>query len=121
MAVPLMLGALFYALFRPLDRLVVGGLTEFGLEEPLISDKDYESGFSRLVLYNLPSSLWGYSGAYFFLSLGRSKKWLWAGTFLIVGTLLEVMQYTSWLGGTFDYLDLLMFYFGFLIAILRYD
>jgi len=72
------------------------------------------------ILYILPDGLWAYSftSAIIILWEGELKKiqfWLFVPFF--VGVLVELLQFSKIIGGTFDFLDILSYLLGTLLGV----
>ena len=113
---PLFIGCLIYILFRT-DTLLYNKLLG-NLFTPIASHNTF---LQRILVFSLPDGLWAmsYTMLIFHLRNDKTLKTLiWSIIIPIVGILSEISQYYSLIPGTFDIIDLIM-YFIFPIFVIK--
>lgn len=106
-----MMGTAIYVLFRK----PVWFTHYFISETPLI--RLPENGFSYFLLYNLPDALWDIS---LLCYISTSENKYLRTTALLIGPLYEAGQLTDIIPGTFDILDMTVYFIVSLIFILQW-
>ena len=114
---PVFLGILIYVFFRIPNYRILKQLNIDGTEQ-LIKNYNLPDWF----VYNLPDALWliGFGSLIFIIWEYEFKKLniIWFFIPLICAFTLEIAQYYSILDGTFDFMDLLFYLFGFITIII---
>ena len=113
---PLFIGCLIYILFRT-DTLLYNKLLG-KLFTPIASPNTF---LQRILVFSLPDGLWAmsYTMLIFHVRNDKTLKTLiWSIIIPVVGILSEISQYYSLIPGTFDIIDLIM-YFIFPIFVIK--
>lgn len=113
---PLIIGCLIYILYRT-DTLLYNKLLG-NLFTPIASPNTF---LQRILVFSLPDGLWAmsYTMLIFHLRNDKTLKTLiWSIIIPIIGILSEISQYYSLIPGTFDIIDLIM-YFIFPIFVIK--
>lgn len=78
-----------------------------------------EPSIQSFLLYNLPDGLWALGFTGLLLSLQKlPKPYAWIGLLVLLGFLGELLQGYRVIPGTFDYIDILCYLGGTILAIL---
>ena len=117
--IPVISGALYYYLFSPDIDFIIRIDAWFGINGVRLFF-DHDGRLFRFVRNYLPDMLWAYSlffSVYVIVGNKTAKLWkilLVTGVFSV---LMEVMQLTPYVHGTFDFFDIVVELFAGLIAV----
>lgn len=114
-------GAMIYILFRSTHILMFRWINRLGLLNLVYSIRPNLKNLPEWVVYSLPDGLWMFS---YCLFVGHVWNYNLKRSFLFL-TLLpiyaisnEIMQYFHFVSGTFDWKDLIAFFFSFALGVL---
>ena len=113
--VPLLVGILIYIFLRP-DNLIYNDL----FLSPIKIDINTNSKVVSFLIYSLPNGLWSmsFSQLIFHIYKIRSLKTiLLSSIMLFVGIMIELLQYQSFMNGTFDINDIFSYIITYLIVL----
>lgn len=117
--VPLLLGTIIYVFYRkPTFNLI-----NWSDLNEVLKDLNVRTNLPKWIIYNLPDGLWVFSFTYLVLFIYKfkfSKKTLFFTLFvpIMISLISEIGQYFRFMQGTFDLLDVLFYFIGFLLPIL---
>ena len=112
---PLFVGILIYIFLRP-DNLIYNDL----FLSPIKIDINTNSKVVSFLIYSLPNGLWSmsFSQLIFHIYKIRSLKTiLLSSIMLFVGIMIELLQYQSFMNGTFDINDIFSYIMSYLIVL----
>ena len=113
--VPLLFGILIYIFLRP-DNLIYNDL----FSSPIKIKINTNSKVVNFLVYSLPNGLWSmsFSQLIFHIYKIRSLKTiLLSSIMLFVGIMIELLQYQSFMNGTFDINDIFSYIMTYLIVL----
>ena len=113
--VPLLVGILIYIFLRP-DDLIYNDL----FSSPIKIKINTNSKVVNFLVYSLPNGLWSmsFSQLIFHIYKIRSLKTiLLSSIMLFVGIMIELLQYQSFMNGTFDINDIFSYIMSYLIVL----
>ena len=108
MIFPLMFGAIFYYLLSP-DVIFVKRMDQFLGMGIHIGNIDLNCAFIRLLRNYLPDMLWGYALVFaLYKIIGNKEAGVWKAfvTAFLFSTVMECLQLTTFVRGTFDVFDI---------------
>ncbi|PHR20653.1 MAG: hypothetical protein COA38_19370 [Fluviicola sp.] len=116
--VSLIIGGSIYLLFRDPSLIFFGWIDDLGLLSEVKSLQrsmnSIKSGLPNWVIFSLPDGLWLFSYVCFMLHLWRkSLRWsglIWVCILPIFSLVFEVLQSVDESLGTFDWIDLLLYF-----------
>ena len=114
--VPLLVGILIYIFLRP-DNLIYNDL----FSSPIKIKINTNSKVVNFLVYSLPNGLWSmsFSQLIFHIYKIRSLKTiLLSSVMLFVGIIIELLQYQSFINGTFDFNDIFSYIISYLIILI---
>ena len=114
--VPLLFGILIYIFLRP-DNLIYNDL----FSSPIKIKINTNSKVVNFLVYSLPNGLWSmsFSQLIFHIYKIRSLKTiLLSSVMLFVGIIIELLQYQSFINGTFDFNDIFSYIISYLIILI---
>ena len=113
---PLLVGILIYIFLRP-DDLIYNDL----FSSPIKIKINTNSKVVNFLVYSLPNGLWSmsFSQLIFHIYKIRSLKTiLLSSIMLFVGIMIELLQYQSFMNGTFDINDIFSYIISYLIILI---
>ena len=113
---PLFVGILIYIFLRP-DDLIYNDL----FSSPIKIKINTNSKVVNFLVYSLPNGLWSmsFSQLIFHIYKIRSLKTiLLSSVMLFVGIIIELLQYQSFMNGTFDINDIFSYIISYLIILI---
>ena len=113
---PLFVGILIYIFLRP-DDLIYNDL----FSSPIKIKINTNSKVVNFLVYSLPNGLWSmsFSQLIFHIYKIRSLKTiLLSSVMLFVGIIIELLQYQSFINGTFDFNDIFSYIISYLIILI---
>ena len=113
---PLLVGILIYIFLRP-DDLIYNDL----FSSPIKIKINTNSKVVNFLVYSLPNGLWSmsFSQLIFHIYKIRSLKTiLLSSVMLFVGIIIELLQYQSFINGTFDFNDIFSYIISYLIILI---
>jgi hypothetical protein len=124
---PILSGALIYSFFRNASLYVFEWYSSLGLISLVKSIRFYTNStvylFPNWFLYSLPDFMWVYAGTSYFLSIWSNAKNLsslfWINICLILAVGAEILQSYNLIEGTFDQIDIIMYFFAYLLSIIN--
>ena len=116
---PVFLGGIIYILFRDKDILLFEWFNYLGLSHYVLEIRSFfnpeDIVISNFLTYNLPDGLWIYSFTSCMLLIWVRNNSIHKNTYIIVPILLSLLselgQLFNFIGGTFDFLDLMFYLF----------
>ena len=122
MCLPLIIGAFFYLLFRP-DILLSRTIYAIFNIRPfyLLYDRIIENAIGRLLVNYLCDFLWAYSLAWSLLYLKSIFGYSMRKTIcycIVTDCIMELLQLIDYMGGTFDYYDIVIQILATLVALI---
>ena len=113
--VPLLVGILIYVFLRP-DNLIYNDL----FSSPIKIKINTNSKVVGFLIYSLPNGLWSmsFSQLIFHIYKIRTLKIIILSTIMLfVGIIIELLQYQSFMNGTFDINDIFSYIITYLIVL----
>ena len=127
---PLLLGGIFYILFRTTELRMFKWFVFLGLDSIIFSMRANLAGFKNYLpswtYYSLPDGLWVYSftsALIIYWNNNNKKLIFWLLIPFITGILVEILQGFRLFPGTFDFLDLFFSTLGLCLSkiIINYE
>ena len=113
--VPLLVGILIYIFLRP-DNLIYNDL----FLSPIKIDINTNSKVVSFLIYSLPNGLWSMSFSqliFHIYKIRTLKIIILSSIMLFVGIIIELLQYQSFMNGTFDINDIFSYIITYLIVL----
>ena len=113
--VPLLVGILIYIFLRP-DNLIYNDL----FLSPIKIDINTNSKVVSFLIYSLPNGLWSMSFSqliFHIYKIRTLKIIILSSIMLFVGIIIELLQYQSFMNGTFDINDIFSYIISYLIVL----
>lgn len=113
--VPLLVGILIYIFLRP-DNLIYNDL----FLSPIKIDINTNSKVVSFLIYSLPNGLWSMSFSqliFHIYKIRTLKIIILSSIMLFVGIIIELLQYQSFMNGTFDINDIFSYIMSYLIVL----
>ena len=113
--VPLLVGILIYIFLRP-DNLIYNDL----FLSPIKININTNSKLVSFLIYSLPNGLWSMSFTqliFHIYKIRTLKIIILSSTMLFVGIIIELLQYQSFMNGTFDINDIFSYIMLYLIVL----
>lgn len=118
---PMLIGGLIYLLYRPLNLILFDGVKLLGMLDFVLVIRSALAPFRppEIILYSLPDGIWMYCLTFIMLSHFKGSKHseLYAYLGLILAITSEFGQLLHLIEGTFDYVDIYFYFFGYIFAI----
>ena len=114
--VPLLVGILIYIFLRP-DNLIYNDL----FLSPIKIDINTNSKVVSFLIYSLPNGLWSMSFSqliFHIYKIRTLKIIILSSIMLFVGIIIELLQYQSFMNGTFDINDIFSYIISYLIILI---
>ena len=113
---PLLVGILIYIFLRP-DDLIYNDL----FSSPIKIKINTNSKVVNFLVYSLPNGLWSMSFSqliFHIYKIRTLKTILLSSIMLFVGIMIELLQYQSFMNGTFDINDIFSYIISYLIILI---
>ena len=113
--VPLLVGILIYIFLRP-DNLIYNDL----FSSPIKIKINTNSKVVGFLIYSLPNGLWSMSFSqliFHIYKIRTLKIIILSSIMLFVGIIIELLQYQSFMNGTFDINDIFSYIMSYLIVL----
>ena len=113
--VPLLVGILIYIFLRP-DNLIYNDL----FSSPIKIKINTNSKVVNFLVYSLPNGLWSMSFSqliFHIYKIRTLKIIILSSIMLFVGIIIELLQYQSFMNGTFDINDIFSYFMSYLIVL----
>ena len=113
--VPLLVGILIYVFLRP-DNLIYNDL----FSSPIKIKINTNSKVVGFLIYSLPNGLWSMSFSqliFHIYKIRTLKIIILSSIMLFVGIIIELLQYQSFMNGTFDINDIFSYIMSYLIVL----
>lgn len=113
--VPLLVGILIYIFLRP-DNFIYNDL----FLSPIKIDINTNSKVVSFLIYSLPNGLWSMSFSqliFHIYKIRTLKIIILSSIMLFVGIIIELLQYQSFMNGTFDINDIFSYIMSYLIVL----
>ena len=113
--VPLLVGILIYVFLRP-DNLIYNDL----FSSPIKIKINTNSKVVGFLIYSLPNGLWSMSFSqliFYIYKIRTLKTIILSSIMLFVGIIIELLQYQSFMNGTFDINDIFSYIMSYLIVL----
>ena len=113
--VPLLVGILIYVFLRP-DNLIYNDL----FSSPIKIKINTNSKVVNFLVYSLPNGLWSMSFSqliFHIYKIRTLKIIILSSIMLFVGIIIELLQYQSFMNGTFDINDIFSYIMSYLIVL----
>ena len=113
--VPLLVGILIYIFLRP-DNLIYNDL----FLSPIKININTNSKVVSFLIYSLPNGLWSMSFSqliFHIYKIRTLKIIILSSIMLFVGIIIELLQYQSFMNGTFDINDIFSYIMSYLIVL----
>jgi len=122
---PLFIGGVIYLLIRPANFLIHSIVEESWLLPSISTIRQASISFSsslpNIIVYSLPDGLWVYSftATIFYVWNFKINNWslLFSSVPVILGIGSELGQFFKIVPGTFDFIDIIFYLFGFILSI----
>ena len=114
--VPLLVGIFIYVFLRP-DNLIYNDL----FLSPIKIDINTNSKVVSFLIYSLPNGLWSMSFSqliFHIYKIRTLKIIILSSIMLFVGIIIELLQYQSFMNGTFDINDIFSYIISYLIILI---